>query len=224
MNIDPQNYSYQIALDLGVLSDYTALTVIKKYYEWSTTVEGKKHPRYDLIHLKRYPLHTPYSTIVEETKVLQQDERLRCSSWSKNRKWNIYLPRIALDRTAVGEGVFQLFEKAGCKPYGLIISGGHNTNKLRHRQYSVPKKDLILTTLAEFEVGNLRLPRSLPYIDDLIRELTTFRVKLSPEGKESFENARERDHDDLVLSLCIGMWFIKNVGTYIAGSHPKQWK
>jgi hypothetical protein len=41
---------------------------------------------------------------------------------------------------------------------------------------------------------------------DLLRELETFKVKVTESLNETFESWRERDHDDLVLALALAAW------------------
>ena len=54
---------------------------------------------------------------------------------------------------------------------------------------------------AEHFVGGLRLAPVLS------RELTTFKVRVTPAGNEVFGAWRERDHDDLVLAVALCVWY-----------------
>ncbi|WDS36083.1 hypothetical protein [Pseudoxanthomonas sp.] len=53
--------------------------------------------------------------------------------------------------------------------------------------------------------GDLRIPRALPDAAVLTRELQEFRVKYTEAGNATF-NAREGEHDDLVLALAIAVF------------------
>ncbi len=44
----------------------------------------------------------------------------------------------------------------------------------------------------------------------LIDELHAFRVTISDNGHDSYSAWRERDHDDLVLALCLAAWTAEN--------------
>ena len=39
MNKDDKNFTHIMGLDLGVMSDYTALSIVKKWYEWYTNLD-----------------------------------------------------------------------------------------------------------------------------------------------------------------------------------------
>jgi hypothetical protein len=46
----------------------------------------------------------------------------------------------------------------------------------------------------------------IPFRDVLVKELESFRVKVSAAGNEQFEAWRESDHDDLVFALGMAVW------------------
>jgi hypothetical protein len=48
-------------------------------------------------------------------------------------------------------------------------------------------------------------------------ELRAFRVKLTPAGNDTFESARERDHDDLVLAMALAVWAGERAAAAIPG-------
>ena len=52
----------------------------------------------------------------------------------------------------------------------------------------------------------LQVARGLPMASVLVRELETFRVKITSSANETFEAWRERDHDDLVLAVAMAAW------------------
>ena len=56
-----------------------------------------------------------------------------------------------------------------------------------------------------------RLAEGLPLANVLIEELQNFRAKITAEsGHVSFEQWRERDHDDVVLALALACWKPEN--------------
>jgi len=45
----------------------------------------------------------------------------------------------------------------------------------------------------------------LPFADDLVRELSDFRVKLTARGRATYA-ARLGGHDDLVVAVALAVW------------------
>ena len=62
-----------------------------------------------------------------------------------------------------------------------------------------------LQTLLESE--RLKIADELPLGPQLRQEFLTLRVKPTPTGQDSYESAREKDHDDIVLSVALACWF-----------------
>ncbi len=69
----------------------------------------------------------------------------------------------------------------------------------------MPKVTLVSRLQALLHSGDLRIPRALPDAAVLTRELQEFRVKYTDAGNATF-NAREGEHDDLVLALAIAVF------------------
>jgi hypothetical protein len=70
---------------------------------------------------------------------------------------------------------------------------------------SVPKLILVSRLQALLHQGQLKIKRSLPEAEVLVRELQDFRVEYTANGNLTF-NARQGQHDDLVLALAIACW------------------
>jgi hypothetical protein len=173
-----------VSVDLGQMNDFTAVSVIR-----SVDVEGQS--QYHLVHLERFKLHTPYPLQVQRVReILKQIED----------------PVLVIDRTGVGVAVSDLFKLAGLKPIGISIHGGDKVTS-ESRIYRVPKRDLVGALTVAFQNKILRIPRSLPEADTLVRELANFRIKVSAQGHDSYEAWREDIHDDLVLSVAMGLWY-----------------
>ena len=56
------------------------------------------------------------------------------------------------------------------------------------------------------QARRLKVAPSLPEAATLVRELTTFQVKITPAANEVFGAWREGQHDDLVLAVAIAIW------------------
>jgi hypothetical protein len=72
--------------------------------------------------------------------------------------------------------------------------------------WHVPKKDLIGVLQVLLQTRRLRVAKLLPHAATLVRELEAFRVKVTSKANETFESWREKDHDDMVLSIAMGAW------------------
>jgi len=185
--------SFYISVDLGQAQDYTAVSVLETVNE-----------QYLVRHLQRFALGTPYPSIVTEI-----------TSLTKRLPGGI----LICDQTGVGAPVTDMFRVAGVSPIAVSITGGDTAKfteapnaidparKLENRtHWSVPKRDLVSALSVALQSGKLRIAASLPDGDVLIRELTAFRVKISDSGHDSYAAWRERDHDDLVLSIAMGVY------------------
>jgi len=116
---------------------------------------------------------------------------------------------IVLDATGVGREVAGLFEQAfrmgqlGVHwPRGFVITGGR---EITHEV--VPKRELVGKMQSLLQGGRLKIADALPEAEILKRELLSFRVKTTATGQDSYEAARERDHDDVVLAVALACWF-----------------
>jgi hypothetical protein len=63
--------------------------------------------------------------------------------------------------------------------------------------------------------GRLKVAKKMAYAKLMLKELIEFRVRITASANETW-SAREGTHDDLVLSLCLPIWFATN-GYYSAG-------
>jgi hypothetical protein len=169
---------------LGQQNDFTAVSVIKPI-----VIEGQN--QYHLVHLERFQLHTPYPM-----QVLRVKEILH----------RIDSPTLIIDRTGVGIAVFDMFRATGLNPIGISIHGGDHVTR-EDCVFRVPKRDLVGSLTVAFQKKELRIPRTLPEADTLVRELSNFRIKVSVSGHDSYEAWREDIHDDLVLSVAMAVWY-----------------
>ena len=57
--------------------------------------------------------------------------------------------------------------------------------------------------------GRLKVGRRLAFADLMLQELMNFRVRITASANQVWD-AREGTHDDLVLALCMPIWFSTN--------------
>jgi hypothetical protein len=147
-------------------------------------------PIFQVGHLERLPLGTPYPAIVAHvgrllTKLPGHHE-------------------LVIDFTGVGRPIFDMFVSSGISPIGVLITGG--TAETRDGPTcSVPKLTLVSRLQALLHEGRLKIQRELDEAETLVRELQDFRIDFTAAGHLTF-NARSGKHDDLVLALAIAVW------------------
>src|SRR5262249_17709513 len=125
-----QTTTFISGLDLGQLSDYTALCVAQcdkhKVVENSPTER-----RYGIRHLYRWPLRTSYTDIV--TNVVETFSRPALAG-----------SVLCVDRTGVGVAVFDMLRKArpDCRLVPVTITGGAASTVHKDGCWHVPKREL----------------------------------------------------------------------------------
>lgn len=228
-------YTAIIAIDLGQAADYSALSlffrpiwaherdvlrvalpaagwlqpeqVTPHQLEQIIADQPSQAPHVLVKDVRRWPLGTKYPAIVADI-------------------WRLLgtLPHptrtaLVIDKTGVGAGVYDMFEDAGLAPIGVTITGGQQVVHDGDRQINVPKIDLIGAAQKLLQQNRLRFAARATGLPQLREELQNFRLKVNLRtGNTSMEAWRERDHDDLVLSLALGCWFLLYGETHAAWS------
>jgi hypothetical protein len=178
---------FYFGLDLGQTADPSASIILEAHGEGDTRT-------YDARHLEQYPLGTSYPDIVQAVcATLARDPlRRRCL--------------LVIDHTGVGRPIFDLFVDAKIRPIvGITITGGVGWHRETPTQWHVSKIQLVGTVQKFLQCGRLRIGARLPHATTLQKELRDFRVKISKAANETYD-AREGQHDDLVLSLAVALF------------------
>ncbi len=192
----PERVSYYIGLDLGQSSDYTALAILERRGD-------EESAPFLCRHLQRWPLKTPYPSIVSDVVRIVSSPQL---AKGDDRT-------LVIDATGVGAPVVDLFRaqplKAGLE--AVVITGGDKVVR-DGRVTRVPKRELVSAVQIALQQGTLKIAPELPDAQTLIRELQNFQVKISVEtAHDSYGSWREGSHDDLVLALALALWSGANV-------------
>lgn len=188
-----------IGLDLGQQADFTALALLESQYKWPQS--------YDCPALKRWPLGTSYTTIVDDLVSIFR------------RRPELNKSMLVVDQTGVGRPVVEMIRNGllasqvlhGGVLVGVTITGGSATTVVETGQWHVPKRVLVSNLSVLLQGKRLRVAPSLPDARVLVREMQTLKVKITLAGNETFEAWRERDHDDLVLAVALAAWAGENV-------------
>lgn len=196
------NPDYIIGLDIGQAQDYTALAVIERP---PRIPNCRDKLTYSLRHLVRFPLNTPYTTIVPAVANLTSEKPLRGAP-------------LVIDHTGVGRALVDMFKhaKTGCSIIPVTITAGLAITEPEHHHFHVPKKELVTCLQLILQARRLRIARSLPLADTLVEELQNFRVKITPAANEVFGTWREGDHDDLVLAVVMACWWAERSPRWLA--------
>ncbi len=205
-----------IGLDLGQQHDYTALILDEpterptgeKRLRQKTNRHGfilgeveedVTHTVHEIRHVQRWPLGTGYPEIVADVRDIVRSPELEDAPVA-----------LALDAKGVGRPVYDMFVSAlGWLSGGLLPVVMHGGADEHHHGGvdRVPKRELVSRAVKLFQKRELEISDMLPYAPTLIEELKAFRLKINvATGHDSYEAWRERDHDDLVLALCIALW------------------
>jgi hypothetical protein len=211
--VQPPFVDYFIGVDLGKVSDYTALAVLER-----REAPGGGH-RYDVTTLQRGELGTPYPRIVEAVGRLVSDPVFRprrhhpATEAGPERLADAPLPVLIVDATGVGSAVVDMFAQArlAATLTPLTITSGGQARGGRwpstgHPAWWVPKIELVGTTQALLQTGRLKIAPDLEHADTLKRELMNFEIRVTQAAHESFGAFREGVHDDLVLAVAMAAW------------------
>ena len=183
---------FTIGLDLASQQDYTALSVLRT----DGTTAGRTH---FCGALRRW--QKPYPETVSLVAAVAKRPAFRGAP-------------IVADQTGVGRPVVDMLRDAlpGRRVIGVTITAGSGWSRGEHKDDVRISKKLLCSTL-QVLLAERRLTFSgeLELAPVLESELANFRVKITPSLNEQYEAWRERDHDDLVLSLGLAAFVAENV-------------
>lgn len=208
-----------LGLDLGQAADYSALAVLESpiycppmggwvsgsqltpelrlqydqgmWYHWQQSAPGKG-PVW-LRQLHRYPLRTPYPTVVD-------DVIRRLGGKDAQRRDAV----LVIDGTGVGAAVVDMFRFAElpCELFNVIITGGVKVDR-NH----VPKRDLISAVQVLLHTGRLQVAKASAETETWAKEMQNYQLKLTATGHDTYNARGDSQHDDLVLAVALAAWF-----------------
>lgn len=202
-----KNGDWAVGLDLGQVQDYTAAAVVQvQDRPTGTLIRGTDDSIYEdterhllVRDLWRADIGTPYQRIAEGVAAKLGQDR-----WTK--------AKLIVDATGVGLPVTEMLLGAGIdrkQMEPVIITGGGTAGPICDARgvWHVPKRELASILHSTLQRRRLVVAKGLKEAETLQRELSAFSVKISAKGNESYEAARERDHDDLVMALALACWW-----------------
>ena len=193
---------WTVGLDLGQATDFTAIVAVEQTTSIGWTGDPTDDPTYNVRHIERLPLGTPYPRQVERVAALLNTPELVTA-------------QLVVDHTGVGRAVVDLLRAANL-PKGLTAVSIHGGDQVTHDRgdYRVPKRDLVAAVAVLLATERLKIAAGLPEAATLQAELLGFRVKIDPTtAHDSYAAWREGAHDDLVLALALAVWHAREVGS-----------
>jgi hypothetical protein len=199
-----------IGLDLAQSHDYTALALL----EWQPPARGPV-PHYDVRALRRWPLGTRYTEVVADLgKLLKMPEMDGTT--------------LMIDETGVGRAVCEMvLEMLARFPVcvkftAVTITAGRAVTFAGPCAMHVAKVALVSCLDAAFQADRLRFAEGLAEGPAMIKELQTFRRTVTPAGNETAAAWREKDRDDLVLSLALAQFYAEHVAPLVDGDEGDE--
>lgn len=196
-----------VPIDIGQAADFTALGGLRRvavpngktkelYSNGGVELTREYDDTFQLGYAHRFPLHTPYPEVVDG--LVQVCGRIPGSY------------QVVADATGVGRPVVDMIRAAGLPVIGVIITAGagaaHQDKETGY--WKVPKRELVTRAQTYMQTGRLKISSKLKLADVIVKEMLAFKMKISTtSGNVSFEAWREQAHDDLVLMLCMGVWW-----------------
>jgi hypothetical protein len=186
---------YFSGLDLGQAQDFTALSILEQTKLPDPDRPGEKVRHYAVRHLERFPLGTSYTAVCARLVTLYASPPLTRTT-------------LAVDQTGVGRPVVDMLRRSTISALirPITITGGHKASPDESGGHLVPKKELVSVLQVMLQARRIKVAPTLPEAATLVRELTTFQVKITPAANEVFGAWREGQHDDLVLAVAIAVW------------------
>ena len=101
----------------------------------------------------------------------------------------------------------------GLPAIGITITAGHTVNN-HDEGYNVPKEQIVTSLQTVFQSHRIVFSEGINpiHIAQFKAELENFSAKMNQRTKNiTYEAAKEAVHDDLVMSLGMGVWFMNRV-------------
>lgn len=197
---------YTVSVDLGQMNDFTAISILEEVLTSKADPSipdleaGRRGPLefdtiYNLRHLERPALRTPYPDIVDRIKEIMAAPALEGKAI------------LVVDATGVGRPVLDMMRREGLSPIGITITGGKSA-AASDDGYHIPKLDLAMALQVLFGSSRLKIAKGMALTEPFIKEMEAFQAKIKANGTASYEAWRESDHDDLVLSVAMAAWWV----------------
>lgn len=186
------NKKVVLGLDLGQQNDYSVLSAV----ELDLSISKDSRAIYQIPYIKRYPLKTNYSFIVDDVFNIVDKFGLNKDAL------------LVVDYTGVGRPVVDLFRERGAKPLALTITGGNKSHWPSKIEANVPKREIVSYLQIVLQSGRLKIAKELSLINKLVDEFLSFKLKIVDSGNtiKSIMEGSYGINDDIVMSIGIAIW------------------
>ncbi|CAA9261115.1 MAG: hypothetical protein AVDCRST_MAG77-2673 [uncultured Chloroflexi bacterium] len=163
---------------------------------WTAQYGRPADPPLAVRHLERLPLGTSYPDVVRRVKQLISTAPLQPDTTA-----------VLVDQTGVGRAVCDYFALEGVRVIPVTVTGGIAVTGDAISGLHTPKRDLVGATQVALQQRRLTIARALPDASVLVKELASFKVKITAAANDTYGSWREGEHDDLAFALCLAVWF-----------------
>jgi hypothetical protein len=197
----PDLIDYHVGIDLGQKHDHSAVAVLE--VRLNSAYEQYYFGRY----LHRFKLGLLYGSVVKQLQKLNNELRATGGSKDVSITW-------AVDATGVGAGVAEMITKALPTEtvIAIYLTGGITTTMPSWCEVHLPKSQMISALVAAFSSGTMHLPANARELDSVIEELTSYEIRVSEAGWDSYGAFKTGAHDDLVTALGLSLWSAQTNG------------
>ena len=197
----PSRPMFYFGLDLGQMSDSTALAVVQ-YHEADYSVPAQHYvgEMLELRHIEKVPLMTAYDRIVAGVRTRMMQPAFLGRS------------ELVIDAGGVGRAVLDIFKASGMKPVAVTITGGDRAVHTELGEWHVPKRDLVagLQVLLQSNPSRLQIAQDVPHAAEFVKELLAFKMKIDPKTAHDSYEGGGGVHDDIVLAVALACWRARN--------------
>lgn len=113
---------------------------------------------------------------------------------------------MVTDSTGLGKVLFDSLVASGAKPVGLTLTSG-NVDFLDPKSGTrhLSKEKMVLDAVALWSMRKLQYDENMPLVDVLIDEFRNYTATPSASGKLKFGPQKSSGHDDVVMSVSMGL-------------------
>ena len=181
----PNGRIFSVGIDIGRVNDPTAIVVLELVGRTALHVAK----------CERLPLGMPFANQVSQVQSLLATPTIALSTYG-----------VTVDATGVGAPVVEMMRAASIQ--GLMaLSICSGTGDVRRG--TVGKGDLVTGAQIAIQASCIKANSKMPGVAALVEELRNYRVKQNASTGNLSWNAREGEHDDLVLALCLSVYRAK---------------
>jgi hypothetical protein len=95
-------------------------------------------------------------------------------------------------------------------PVRVLITAGAAVTR-QEGCWHVPKRDLVSVLQVLLQTKRLQVAEDLPEASMLVKELLSFKVKITTQAHDTYGAWREGVHDDLVLATALACWYANRI-------------